>query len=99
MKTFFDSICIDDSSHQEVEYPIKVEYYKTIKTGENVKAKYGIEVVLTEFIHGNVNVESKTIDNISNKENEIDKILTVFKNNEVTPIGAQEILDEMLIQT
>ena len=46
MKTFFDGIFVNCNNKQnENEYPIKLEYYKTIKTEESVEAKYGIEIV------------------------------------------------------
>ena len=97
MKTFFDGIFIDgNNSQNEGEYPIKLEYYKTIKTEEDVKAKYGIEIVVTEFINGKVNIESKAIDDIVNTSEQIDNILTILKNNEVTPIGIEDAIDEII---
>ena len=97
MKTFFDGIFINGNDAQnEGEYPIKLEYYKTIKTEEDVKAKYGIEIVVTEFINGKVNIESKAIDDISNTSEQIDRILTILKNNEVTPIGIEDAINEIV---
>ena len=96
MKTFFDSIFIGGSNEfRDVEYPIKLEYYKTIRTEENVKAKYGIEIVVTEFINGKVNIKSKTIDDIAETSEEIDKIITILKDNEVTPIGIEDAIVEI----
>ena len=96
MKTFFDSIFIGGSNEfRDLDYPIKLEYYKTIKTEENVKAKYGIEIVVTEFINGKVNIESKTIDDIANTSEEINRIITILKNNEVTPIGIEDAIVEI----
>ena len=96
MKTFFDSIFIGGSNEfRDLDYPIKLEYYKTIKTEENVKAKYGIEIVVTEFINGKVNIESKTIDDITETSEEIDKIIKILKDNEVTPIGIEDAIVEI----
>jgi len=98
LKTFFDGIFIDSNdAEKEVEYPIKLEYYKTIKTEENVEAKYGIEIVETEFLNGKVNVESKIINSISNSSEEIEKMIEILKNNEVTPIGIEDAIDEITI--
>ena len=98
MKTFFDSIFIDCNDDQyDGEYPIKLEYYKTIKNGENVEAKYGIEIVLNEYIDGRVNVESKTIDEIASTSEEIERIIKILKDNEVTPIGIQHAIEEICI--
>ena len=97
MKTFFDGIFINcNDAQNEGEYPIKLEYYKTIKTEENVEAKYGIEIVETEFINGKVNIESKAIDDIAITSKEIERILTILKNNEVTPIGIEDAIDEII---
>ena len=99
MKTFFDGIFINcNDTQNEGEYPIKLEYYKTIKTKKNVEAKYGIEIVETEFINGKVYIESKTIDYIANSSKEINKILRILKNNEVTPIGIHDAIEEIVIQ-
>lgn len=98
MKTFFDGIFINcNDAQNEGEYPIKLEYYKTIKTEENVEAKYGIEIVETEFINGKVNIESKAIDDIAITSKEIERILTILKNNEVTPIGIQDAIEEIVV--
>ena len=99
MKTFFDSVFVSNSSlYEEPEYPMKLEYYKTIEMKENVKAKYGIEVVKTEFKEGKVNVESEKLENITNNQEKVDKLLAILRNNTVTPFGIQEILDEAFIQ-
>lgn len=97
MKTFFDGIFMDDEElkREDINYPIKLEYYKTIASEENVVAKYGIEIVKTEYINGNVIVESNKLDNITNDVNEADKILTILRNNEVTPVGMQDVLCDM----
>ena len=97
MKTFFDGIFIDSNdTEKEVEYPIKLEYYKTIKTEENVEAKYGIEVVETEYIEGKINVENKKIKNIAKTSEEIGRILGLLRDNKVTPIGIQDAVDEII---
>ena len=99
MKTFFDSIFISSNSpYEEPEYPMKLEYYKTIEMKENVKAKYGVEVVKTEFKEGKVNVESEKLENITNNQEMIEKLLSILKDNTVTPFGIQDILDEAFIQ-
>ena len=98
MKTFFDGIFVDSNNEQnESEYPIKLEYYKTIKTEESVEAKYGIEIVETEFLKGKVNIESRTINNISSSSEEIERIIEILKNNEVTPIGIEDAINEIAI--
>ena len=97
MKTFFDGVFISKDKLEEagIEYPIKLEYFKT-SGEENVESKYGIEVVKTEYLDGNIKIETKEIKNILNSREEQDKILTILKNNEVTPIGVEDVLEELI---
>lgn len=97
MKTFFDGIFIDKNRLLEegIKYPVKIEYYKTITGKENVENKYGIEIVKTEYKEGNVNVEKEEVYEVTNNSNEADKILTLLRDNEVTPIAIQDVLYEL----
>ena len=99
MKTFFDGIFIDNEKlkAEGIEYPIKLEYYKTIAMEENVEAKYGIEIVKTEYQKDKTMLENSIIENVTNNTNEADKILTILRNNEVTPIGLQDVLNDMFV--
>lgn len=100
MKTFFDGIYIDKDKLQKagITYPIKLEYYKTISEDENVEAKFGIKIVKTEYISGKINVEINQFKHLTNNVEEIDKILSVLRNNEVTPIAMQDVLEDMFIK-
>lgn len=97
MKTFFDGVYVSSQTLEEadIHYPIKLEYYKT-SIEENVEPQFGIEIVKTEFIDGNINIESEHIENITNDEIEQNRILTLLKNNEVTPIGLNDVLQDLL---
>ena len=97
MKTFFDGVFISNEHLREagIEYPIKLEYYKTFGE-ENVETKYGIEVVKTEYLEESVKVESKEVKDVFRNEEEQERILTILKNNEVTPIGLQDVLQDIL---
>ena len=97
MKTFFDRVFIDYKKlrAEDINYPIKLEYYKTITTDKNVEAKYGIEIVKTEYTDGKIKIDSNKKENIIKNAQEVDKILTIMRNNEVTPIGMQDVLDDM----
>lgn len=97
MKTFFGGKFIEREKLVEagIDYPIKLEYYKKINEEEFVKkdkAKFGIEIVKTEYIPNNTTIENKEIKYLSNDEDKINKILNLFKENEVTPIGVEDIL-------
>ena len=97
MKTFFDGVFISKEKLDEagIEYPIKLEYFKT-SGEENVESKYGIEVVKTEYLDGNIKIETKEIKNILNSREKQEEILTILRNNEVTPVGVEDVLEELI---
>ena len=99
MKNFFGSIFInrDELLEAGINYTIKVEYYKI--TDENKKEKenkliYGIQVIKTEY-RDKIGVEQNRIEHITNDESEIDKMLSLIKENEVTPIGLEDVIIEI----
>ena len=97
MKTFFGSIFIEKEKLKEagVEHPIKLEYYKIINEDEFINksnAKYGIKIVKTEYLDNDTKVEDKTIKYLSSNEQKINDILTILKDNEVTPICVQDVI-------
>ena len=98
VKSFFGSIFINRDKLEEagINYPIKVEYYKIInaeKTKQN-KLIYGIQVIKTEY-KDKIGVEQEKIEHITNDENEISRILSLMKENEVTPIGLEDVILEI----
>lgn len=103
MKTFFDGIFISKEHLNEagIKFPIKLEYYKTTreessKIARENENKYGIEIVKTEYREGNVRVETKEINNVANNIKDQEKILTLLRDNEVTPIGVEDVLEDLL---
>ena len=97
MKTFFGSIFIEKEKLKKagVEHPIKLEYYKIINEDEFINksnAKYGIKIVKTEYLDNDTKVEDKTIKYLSSNEQKINDILTILKDNEVTPICVQDVI-------
>ena len=97
MKTFFGSTFIDREKLEEenINYPIKLEYYKIINEDElnkNNATKFGINIIKTEYIKENTKVEEKSIKYISNDEQKINEILDVLKQNKVTPISLEDII-------
>ena len=99
LKTFFDGIFMDKEKlkAEGMEYPIKLEYYKIVSNEENVDFKYGMEIVKIEYKNGEINIENSIAKNITNNEKQADEILTIMKNNEVTPIGMQDVLMDLQI--
>lgn len=103
MKRFFGGVFIEQEKLKEagISHPIKLEYYKRINEEENIdeaqqKTKYGISIVKTEYIEDNLQIESKKIDNVTDDEKKINKILDIFKENEVTTINFEEVMSDLL---
>ena len=99
LKNFFGSIFINRDKLMEagINYPIKVEYYKITdenKINKENKSIYGIQVIKTEY-RNKIGVEQNSIEHITNDESEIIKILTLVKENEVTPIGLEDVIIEI----
>jgi len=99
VKNFFGSIFInrDELRDAGIDYPIKVEYYKIINEEENMKQNkliYGIQVIKTEY-RDKIGVEQEKIEHITNDESEIIKMLDIIKDNEVTPIGLEDVILEI----
>ena len=104
MKVFYTSTFIKKEKLKEagINYPIKLEYYKVINEDEIMKgekARFGIKVIKTEYKNNNTKTEEKEITYLSNDENKIEEILTIFKENEVTPISVEDIIYDFLKQT
>ena len=103
MKTFYGGTFIDKKLLEEAgkNYPIKLEYYKNINEDELVggkKSKFGISVVKTEYMPENTKVETKNIKYLSNDEEKIEKVLEIFKKNQVTPIGVEDVISDLYKQ-
>lgn len=103
MKTFYGGIfiCKEKLKKEGINYPIKLEYYKTINEDEIIdksKQKYGIQIIKTEYKKEEVKVEREDIDSITNDEKEAYGILKMFKENEVTPVGAKDVMRDIYPQ-
>ncbi|MBR3162520.1 MAG: hypothetical protein IKF17_00245 [Clostridia bacterium] len=98
MRVFYGGIYLEKKTLQEagIEHPIKLEYYKIINTEEKI---YGIDIVKTEYKTNNMIKEEKELKEISKDELKIEKMLNIFKSCAVTPITAQEVVEDLLKQT
>ena len=101
MKHFYAGTFInrDDLKSIGIEYPIKLEYYKTLQSNEERKIKepkYGIEVIKTSYINENIKEENTKILEVAKDERIVNKILDTLKRNEVTPICAEYVIEDLL---
>lgn len=96
LKTFFGGIFIETNKLKKegIEYPIKVEYYKIEEENQ-----YGIEIIKKEYTKPKTNIEKQELKSLSKDECKIDRMLELFKKNEVTPISAPEIIEDFFGKT
>ena len=96
MKTFFGGIFIETKrlKAEGIEYPIKVEYYKIEE--EN---KFGIEIIKKEYKEQKIDIQKQELKSLSKDECIINRMLELFKKNEVTPISAPEIIEDFFGKT
>ena len=97
MKAFFDGVFINREilREQGIEYPIKLEYFKTSIEEENVGTKYGIEIVKTEYLEDDVRIETNELKNVTSNIWEENRILKTLREYEVTPISLQDVIEEI----
>ena len=103
LKTFYAGTFIDRDKLSEagINYPIKLEYYKRINEDElinGIQPKFGVSVVKTEYTADGIRVETKDFEHITNDERQANRILKIFKENDVTPIAAEDVLTDLLKQ-
>lgn len=93
MKTFFGEVYINEQELEEsgIKYPIKVEYYKTTDEEKGEK-NYGIEIIKKEY---KILEDKIQIENLTKEENKIEELINLLKKNEVTTIGAKDVIEDI----
>lgn len=97
MRSFFGGTYIakEELENNNIFYPIRLEYYK-IEKEFNHKPIYGIEVVKTEYKNQEKpQITNEIIEGITRNEKEINNLLEKLKIGTVTPILAEEIVEEL----
>ncbi len=90
--TYFDE---NDLKETQINHRVELEYYKTKKSTED-DFKYGIEIRKKEYINDDITVESNNIENISNSSDKVIEIINTLKKYKVTPIGLNDVLEDLL---
>ena len=96
MRTVYGGTFINMEQLKEsnIYTPIKLEYYK-IKNEKNYKENYGIEIFKTKYKGEEILTEKAEINNITSDENTIEMLLEILKRNEVTPVSANEVIEDL----
>lgn len=90
--TYFDE---NDLKETTINHRVELEYYKTQQNTED-DSKYGIEIRKKEYINNNITIESNNIDNISNSSDKVIEIINTLKKYKVTPVGLNDVLEDLL---
>lgn len=98
-KSFFGRTVIDSSDSEYInnDEMIELEYYETHNLAERNERKYGIEVIKRNKKSEKFNIESKIVNNISNEEKEINRLLEILMLNKVTPISVDDIISDIAV--
>lgn len=101
-KVYYGGIFLDkkDLKETKINHRIELEYYKTNNHNKNVIKEtpmfYGIEVVKKEYKSREINIETSNVNYISNNANKVIEIIEILKKHKVTPIGLQDVVDDLL---
>ena len=90
--TYFDE---NDLKETQINHRVELEYYKTNKYAED-DFKYGIEICKKEYINNSITVETNKIENISNSSDKVIEIINTLKKYKVTPIGLNDVLEDLM---
>ena len=95
LKTFYGKTVIDSSDSEEIEknHKIELEYYQT--ENDATRKPYGIEIVKKNIEDSQIYIESKTINEICDKEQKNNNLLKVLMNNKVTPVSLEDVLQDL----
>ena len=98
-KSFFGKTIIDSSDSEELsdEERIELEYYETRNMVERNGRKYGIEVVKKKDEKEKFNIETKVINDISDEEKDVNRLLNLLMINKVTPIAVDDIISDISV--
>jgi hypothetical protein len=75
-----------------------LEYYKNVNEREIKKDEkpYGVTIIKKTQIGKILEIEEKEVKNILNRENDVDNILKLLVEYKVTPIGLDDVLQDLV---
>lgn len=99
LKTFYGKTIINNEDAEDFNFDkIYLEYYKN-KSDMNIRddtKPYGITIIKKKQAGKILEIEEKEVTNIINKENEADNILKLLVDYKVTPIGLDDVLQDLV---
>ena len=96
-KTYYGMTYFDENDLKETNanHRVELEYYST-RSNTDDKIEYGIEILKKEYISDIITEESNNVESISNSSDKVIEIINTLKKYKVTPIGLNDVLEDLL---
>ena len=100
-KAYYGATFLGEEELREtnINHKIELEYYKTKKHINRNKEKYtsyGIEIVKKEYKDNKIDIETNNREHITNNVDKVIEIIETLKRHKVTPIGLNDVLEDLL---
>ena len=98
LRTFFGKTTINNEDAEQANFDrMYLEYYKNVNEREIKKDEkpYGVTIIKKTQIGKILEIEEKEVKNILNRENDVDNILKLLVEYKVTPIGLDDVLQDL----
>lgn len=99
LRTFFGKTTINNEDAEQANFDrMYLEYYKNVNEREIKKYEkpYGVTIIKKTQIGKILEIEEKEVKNILNRENDVDNILKLLVEYKVTPIGLDDVLQDLV---
>lgn len=99
LRTFFGKTTINNEDAEQANFDrMYLEYYKNVNEREIKKDEkpYGVTIIKKTQIGKILEIEEKEVKNILNRENYVDNILKLLVEYKVTPIGLDDVLQDLV---
>lgn len=99
LRTFFGKTTINNEDAEQANFDrMYLEYYKNVNEREIKKDEkpYGVRIIKKTQIGKILEIEEKEVKNILNRENDVDNILKLLVEYKVTPIGLDDVLQDLV---
>ncbi len=85
-----------------LNHRIELEYYRIKKPRFNLlgkpNKKYGIEIQKREYKNNKFKVETNSVNHITKSKEKVINIINTLKEYKVTPVGLNDVLEDLLKQ-
>ena len=99
LRTFFGKTTINNEDAEQANFDrMYLEYYKNVNEREIKKDEkpYGVTIIKKTQIGKILEIEEKEVKKILNRENDVDNILKLLVEYKVTPIGLDDVLQDLV---